>query len=74
MQGAVMRAMDYDLMEDALGDDAANRILEQAIDQARANATAGVELVRIQHVPKSFGSNGFPATWAIEVLGVADRR
>ena len=68
-ESAVRRAMDYDLLANALGEDEANALLEQAIDQARAEAADGIGLVRTQRVPETFGPDGLPASWTVEVLG-----
>lgn len=69
LEGAVRRSLDYGLLSNAVGEAEANARLDEALDQARADACAGVELVRVQRIPEAFGADGLPATWTIEVLG-----
>jgi hypothetical protein len=69
LQRAVMSAMDYDLLADSVGEQEASLMLDEAVAHARSVAADGVELVRVQRVPETFGPDGLPATWAVEVLG-----
>jgi hypothetical protein len=56
---------------EVLDGDEWNELLVGDLEQARATAAEGVQLVRVMEVPTAFDDNDLPCAWEVQVLGPA---
>lgn len=59
---------------DQVDDETWNELLGADLDRARALASEGSQLVRVQEIPTEFNDDDEPTGWQLQVLGPADEQ